>query len=333
MTPPKWTRTHRKKLHGSRVPHRLDPLDVAPDGAEAWQALVTGGRLLKANPRIDVIGEDDNSTAQITAVWNQIAARERPERLDPATEPHRVIIACLEGLTGSGDSKRFRKWEAWAPYRQLVGFWASYGVDVAIQAICAPIPFSSTGSSSYGTDGSQGSIHLASLPPDAPAVGHGSSFLRHEPLWWALRCHLSHASEDDFAAALAAAGPLYAQLEAATDSNSEANLSSLAFAFSRDGAWLRARAQRYANGDAISHPLQLIAGLTDPELAMACIERTMNWRMLSYNAIFYAFDMIESMGPAGAEALLQRICIERDVKSDYRKGLQSAIKLARTAQA
>jgi hypothetical protein len=181
--------------------------------------------------------------------------------------------------------------------------------------------------------GPQSAIHLASLPPDAPAVGHGSSFLHHEPLWWALRCHLSLASKDRFAAALAAAGPLYAQLEAATDPNSEANASSLAFAFSRDGTWLKARARRYADGDAISHPIPLIAGLTDPALAMSCIERTMSWRMTSYTTLFYAFDMVESLGPAGAEAVLQRICIERDVKANDRKGLQSAIKLARAAQA
>ncbi|MFT5686410.1 MAG: hypothetical protein ACI8RZ_007366, partial [Myxococcota bacterium] len=253
---------------------------------------------------------------------------ERPERLVPSRECYRAIVTSLEDLTlGSGDFSRFLKWDAWAPCRILMGFWTSYGVDAAVEILCAPIPFSSGGRSSSEHQ----SINLTALEPDAEGIPHGSSHMHHEPLWWALRCHLFQLSEADFASALVAAAPHYERLKTSTEISAARNTTSLAFAFSRDGTWLHEVAQRLASGDeSIEHVLQIVAGLTDSTLAMECIERCL-WSYTTYLARYYAFDMIESLGPAGTIAVLERLCEACGARSSDKKKLQSALKLARTA--
>ncbi len=327
MPPVKWTRTHRKKLHGFRAPHKSDPKDVAVSGDDAWSAMVASGRVAKVNPYIDAIGEDEQSAAVIASIWAELDSGVRPERLDPARECHRVIVTCLEDLTlASGDYARFQKWEAWAPYRLLVSFWMSFGVETAVEILAAPIPYSSGGRSSS----TRKSVNLTTLAPDAPGVTHGSSFMQHEPLWWALRCLLSTLSDADFAAALQEAAPHYERLKSSEEVNAKSNLTFLAFAFSRDGAWLRELAQRAAGGDeTVEHTVLLLAGLTDSALALRCIEQR-PWSYTAYRAQYYAQDMIESLGPAGAISVLERLCEIQGVKARYKKKLQSPIKLART---
>ena len=117
----KWTRSHRKKLHGFHTPHRLDPADVAIHADDAWAVLQVGSRRDRADPAIDLIGEDEQSRAMVASLWSEHDTGARPTTLDPVRECHRVLLATLADQTlGKGDFSRFLKWEVWQTSRILV---------------------------------------------------------------------------------------------------------------------------------------------------------------------------------------------------------------------
>lgn len=274
-----WTKATRKKLHGTRTLHPLDPKDAVPTLDEAWKAL-------SALTMPEVKDAPDAVQAMMATHGGPI-----PTSLDVVGEMARAHLLYV--------GADVPKWKTWSAARALVALWAEVGgFRFVVDVLTAKRPYDKT-ETVYRVhlDGDTAEKRIVTFLPRTPQPkvldGPWSDAGELESLWWSLRYRVAAIDDATFAEAKASVADLLAGVpEGSSAEGHWFQRSALAFALSRDRDLVAEQIDRLVDaypGDLVWEGADLLIAAA-PDLAHATA-------MPLYVALgAYSFDVIDSLG-------------------------------------
>jgi len=306
MSEIKWTKARRKKLPGFRTPVKSDPDDAVFDPKAAMKLLAT---------RTKQVGLEQ-APDDVKHAYEQRIAGKTPDSLDAKTEAMLFILVCRA-------QDPIRKWEDWTEARATVALWlADGGFRFAIDVITQPRPYAPMKITQADRSISYRVQPAAELHGEEIPFGAFAYWAQYEPLYWALRNHVAHMSDEELADATSSVANLLEGLPGEKDERWW-HRAGLVYVLSRDESMVNAQADRLlpelaSFGYNVGEPLA--AATTDLERA----------EKLVANASFvrYGHAFVETHGMA-AKRILEAQYAERSKHSakQYMKGLIEALKL------
>lgn len=296
MTGIKWTKARRKKLHGFRTPHKADPADAVMDVPKAWAILK------KRTPQVGL----DKAPKGLRTAYERRRGAKAPDSLDVATE-----AALAEMVSRAKDP--VSKWEDWTEARATVGLWMGVGgFRFALDVILQNRPYDSVKCiAPQGT-----SFEFAKCKKKV--FGAFYTWPLYEPLYWALRSHVAHMSDEALADASASVKDL---LKPAPPKDEEKfwHRAGLLYVLSRDESLVASKMDAMIKRLGPSGGEVLAATTTDLDRAASIAEKS--------NFVRYTFDFLETHGDA-AKSILEAQYARRAPGSarQYLKDLRAGLK-------
>ena len=299
MTAIKWTKARRKQLHGFRTPHKTDPADAVLDVPKAWAILK------KRTPQVGL----DEAPKELRTAYDRRTGAKAPDSLDIATE-----AALAQMVSRAKDP--VSKWEDWSEARATVGLWMGVGgFRFALDVILQNRPYETLrGSSPNG-------VFFEFKKSKKRVFGAFAGWPLYEPLYWALRSHVAHMSDEALADASASVKDL---LKPAPPKDDEKywHRAALLYVLSRDesvvGSKMDAMMKRLGSIGWNAGEV-LAAATTDLDQAASIAEKS--------NFVRYTLDFLETHGDAGkpilqAQYARRKSGSARQYLQDLRAGLK-----------